>query len=199
MNILNKFPKDYNEFIDIIYNAYWSLPTIHKEKYSKALESMVLNVLEGRKPSFDLTLEDLKQEMCFFWIKHEKDYMKNKERKNISLRSYIIRRSMWSVRDWLKRHNSIVKTDIINKTEDRTAVGFKLNLRFLLEGSNNRLLKDLSGYERYIIFLVFKEEKNMVEMSKILQRDRRAIKNHYEKILERIKGNYENANKKRNG
>ena len=86
-----------------------------------------------------------------------------------------------------------------NKTEDRTAVGFKLNLRFLLEGSNNRLLKDLSGYERYIIFLVFKEEKNMVEMSKILQRDRRAIKNHYEKILERIKGNYENANKKRNG
>ena len=68
----------------------------------------------------------------------------------------------------------------------------------MLKGSSSNLLKNLSPYERYIIFLVFKEEKDFVEMSKILQKDRRSIQQHYKKIIEKVKNNNEEALKKRN-
>ena len=196
MNVLEKFSNDFKEFVKVTYNTYWELPVIHRKKFSKALEEIIINSLKNEERIFDLNIEDLKQEIRFFWLKYEKQYNEEEVKERISLRSYIVRRTIWDIRDWIKKHNKIIKIDYdeVNVNDEYTE--FKLNIRFLLKGTNFKLLKNLSPYERYIIFLVFKEEKNMLEMSKILQKDRRIIKIHYHKILEKIRENYKNVKKR---
>ena len=74
--------------------------------------------------------------------------------------------------------------------EEESEPDFKLDLKFLLTGTNYGPLKSLCGYERYIIFLKFKEDKSILEMSRILQKDRRVVKKHFDLIIEKIKESY---------
>ena len=74
MGALNKFHEDFNELVDVTYNTYWGLPVIYRKAYSKALEEAVLETLVNKNSSFDLRLEDLKQQVSLFWINYEKQY-----------------------------------------------------------------------------------------------------------------------------
>ena len=76
----------------------------------------------------------------------------------------------------------------IPETED-TENEFRIDLTFLLHGMDFTLLNNLSPYERYIIFLKFKEDKSILQMSHILQKDRRVVKNHFDSIIIKIKEN----------
>ena len=198
MEALNRFNEDFNEIVDITYNTYWGIPLVYKKAYSRALEKTVSDILKDKEHLFDLTIEDLRQQVCLFWLKYEKQYEIQKEKNNVTLITYLIRRSIWGIRDWLHKNNSSLRVDLRAPVEDKDPIGFKLNINFLLKGSSNNLLKNLSGYERYIIFLVFKEGKNFVEMSKILQRDRASIKEHYKNIIEKVRKNNDETLKKRN-
>ena len=185
MNSLEKFSEDFDELIEVTYNTYWDLPVIHKKSFSKSLEEIILDIPITNRNSFNLTLNDLRQELSSFWLKYEKQYKNPKE--NVALRSYLIRRSIWDIRDWLKRQTNIVVTDPFLGVKNDCVAEFKLDLLFLFEGTNYPPLRILSPYERYIIFLKFKEEKSILQMSKILQKDRRVVKSHFDSIIKKLK------------
>ena len=126
------------------------------------------------------------------WLTYYKQYNLKDKKPETSLRSYILRRSIWGIRDWLKYELSIV-TEEFRTEEEESEIGFKIDLMFLLQGAECVLLRELSPYERYIIFLKFKEEKSILQMSRILQKDRRVIKNHFDSIILKIKENHSNG------
>jgi len=129
MNSLDRFSEDFEELIEVTYNTYWNLPVIYRKSFSKSLEQTILNISIHNKHIFDLTMADLRQELSSFWLKYEKQYKNQKG--NVVLRSYIIHRSIWDIRDWLKRHTSIVDIDPTLGVEDNSRAEFKLDLLFL--------------------------------------------------------------------
>jgi hypothetical protein len=189
MDVFKKLRKDFNELVKITYSTYWNLSVDPQKNYSTYLRRILEEVLKDKECTFNLIKEDLEQELRTLWLSYQRQYKINNYELNITLRSYIIRRSVWDLRDWVKRHVNIISVDpnLEIEEENKNILDFKLDLMFLLRGTNHGPLKYLCGYERYIIFLKFKEEKSILEMSKILQKDRRIIKKHFDLIIEKLK------------
>jgi len=189
MNILERFEYEFNELVNITYDTYWELNPLPREKFSNILCETLKTSLMGKERSFDLSKEDLKQHLSLLWLSYYRQYQSKKP--ETSLKGYILRRSIWGIRDWLSYEMNIV-TEFYDPDlkEENFDFGFKLDLIFLLQGSDFNFLKGLSPYERYIIFLKFKEEKSILQMSHILQKDRRVIKNHFDSIILKLKENH---------
>ena len=192
MNVLERFEYEFNELVNVTFDTYWELNALPKEKFSTILHKTLLESMGDKKRSFYLTKEELKQHLSLLWLTYYKQYNLKDKKPETSLRSYILRRSIWGIRDWLKYELSIV-TEEFRTEEEESEIGFKIDLMFLLQGAECVLLRELSPYERYIIFLKFKEEKSILQMSRILQKDRRVIKNHFDSIILKIKENHSNG------
>jgi len=190
MNVLQRFRNEFEELVSVTYDTYWERDVFPKNKFSIALEDTITEALSDRKRTFNLTREDLEQQLALLWLSYHKQYNSKKNKPETSLRSYMIRRSIWGLRDWLRYEVNIVTEEYsIPETED-TENEFRIDLTFLLHGMDFTLLNNLSPYERYIIFLKFKEDKSILQMSHILQKDRRVVKNHFDSIIIKIKENY---------
>ena len=192
MNVLQNFQDDFTELVRVTYNTYWDLPVYPKKKFSTVLQTFLIEILKGRELTFDLTKEDLEQELSLLWLSYYKQYTSATSKPDTSLKNYILRRSLWDIRDWIKHHLNIVTVHSVDP-EPANGIGFKIDLMFLLKGTEINLLKNLSPYERYLIFLKFKEEKSILQMSYILQKDRRVVKNHFDLVINKIKENHSNG------
>jgi hypothetical protein len=193
MNVLERFKNEFNELVDITYNTYWDSDAFPKEKYSVILHDTLVESLDNRERTFNLTREDLKQHLSLLWLTYYKQYNSKDKKPETSLRSYMIRRSIWGIRDWLKYETNIVTEEYNPSFEKELESDFKIDLMFLLDGTGSVFLRELSPYERYLIFLKFKEDKSILQMSNILQKDRRVVKNHFDSIISKIKENYSNG------
>ncbi len=191
MNVLQRFRNEFEELVSVTYDTYWERDVFPKNKFSIVLQDTIAEALSDRERTFNLTKEDLEQQLALLWLSYYRQYTSKKDKPETSLRGYIIRRSIWGLRDWLKYEVNIVTEEYaIPEAEKEIEDEFKIDLMFLLHGIDFILLKNLSPYERYIIFLKFKEDKSILQMSHILQKDRRVIKNHFDSIITRIKENY---------
>lgn len=201
MNVLKRFENEFNELVDIAYDAYWGYEVLPKNKVSVVLQDTITKALVGKKRTFNLTKEDLKQQLALFWLSYYRQYYSKEIKPETGLKGYIVRRSIWGLRDWFKHEVDIVTESFAISEAEETESEFKLDLGFLLHGVEYAPLRGLSPYERYIIFLKFKEDKSILQMSRILQKDRRMVKNHFDSIIKRIKENYHNElqNKQKSG
>ena len=190
MNVLERFEYEFNELVDVAYNTYWEGDVLLKEKFSVVLHDTLVRSLDTKKRTFQLTKEDLKQHLSLLWLTYYQQYRSKKP--ETSIKGYLLKRSIWGLRDWLSYETNIV-TECYNPITPEYESEFKIDLIFLLEGTDYSFLKELSPYERYIIFLKFKEEKSILQMSRILQKDRRVVKNHFDSIILKIKENYSNG------
>ena len=192
MSVLKRFEDEFNELADVAYNAYWEREVFPKYKFSVVLEETIIKALKNKNRAFNLAKEDFEQQLALLWLSYHKQYDSKENKLETSLKSYILRRSIWGLRDWLIYESNIVTKEDMSVELEKVRSEFKIDVSFLLRGTNFALLKNLSPYERYIIFLKFKEDKSILQMSRILQRDRRMVKNHFDSTIERIKENYSN-------
>lgn len=127
-----------------------------------------------------IDVEDIKQAFIEIWLGAYEDFVENKP--CASIRNYMIRRSVWGMRDWyIKEMNILMKLPYNYYLEEDPP--FLLNLNFLLYGTEIEPLNLLSPYQRYLIFLQYKEEKTIFEIADIVQRDEKTIRYQINSIL----------------
>jgi hypothetical protein len=189
MNVLKRFEDEFNELVNTAYDTYWEQDPFPKEKFSVVLKTTLTEALIGKERTFNLTKEDLEQQLSLLWLHYLEQYNSKKNKPGTSVRSYLIRRSIWGLRDWLRYELNITTEEYTPFHEEEVDSEFKIDLMFLLKGTDYHCLKGLSPYERYIIFLKFKEDKSILQMSYILQKDRRVIREHFNSIILKIKEN----------
>ena len=66
-------------------------------------------------------------------------------------------------------------------------LGFKLNVSFLAHGTDFYPLSELSPYERYLIFLKYQEDRNILEIAQVVQKDKMTIQRHLKKIHTKLR------------
>ena len=104
------------------------------------------------------------------WLEAKAAYTKNKPKDN-TLKGYLIRHTIWKMRDWLIAQTRVVKEYpyyYFSKEQSR----FVLDLSFLIKGTKIFPFSKLNPYERYLIFLRFREERTIVEIAYIIQKHR---------------------------
>ena len=64
---------------------------------------------------------------------------------------------------------------------------FNLDLQFLLNGTDYFPLSELTAYERYLIYLKYKEGKTIVQISQVVQKERHTVSSHMKKATEKLR------------
>jgi len=116
-----------------------------------------------------------------------------------SKKAFLIRVSIWKLRDWytkeIKLSQPVFMTNYLEPKEEYH-LPFKLNLKFLFHGTSFFPLSTLSSYERYLIFLRYKENKTLQEIADIVQKQRKVVAKHIKNTIYKLRS-LRNANNTR--
>lgn len=167
MRELELYKVDYENIITTVLEAYQSLPLSIQCNYCKVLYKS----LTSERTNFIFEEQDLRQQLSLIWIELVNKFNKNKPR--IHLRQYLIKCSSWIIRDWFK-HQMLTRSNDKIQTES-FPLPFTLDVNFLLNGTNYFPLNTITPYERYLLYLQYKEEKNISQIAYIVQHDRLTI------------------------
>jgi DNA-directed RNA polymerase specialized sigma24 family protein len=190
-NEFYKYRNEFNGIINTLLRIHNGLSYIPKENYLKALARDLINLRDGRHSYFDLTPLEAQQQLVLIWLELIVGYHKSKP--NSRMRSWLIRMSCWKIRDWYKKQTRIVTTMPYIPSENKTNPSlFKLDLKFLLYGTSFFPLSELSSYERYLLFLKYKKNCNILEIANIVQKERHTIGLHLQNISNKMR-NLKNA------
>lgn len=177
---LAKYRAEFEEIVDTVYKAYSKQPLISAKKYLVVLYDSISSL----EATFPLDAEDIRQELVFRWLIFISKYYEAKP--NVKLRQYLIRRSIWAMRDWfhLLMKKPVWDTPVIVFPEFNS---FVLNFKFLIHGTDVAPFDILSPYERYLIFLKFKEERTILEIAKAVQKTRKTVKAQLKSIYDKLR------------
>jgi hypothetical protein len=183
MDVVQKYPKLFKKFINVTYSALSQKDSFYQEKYFNILHK-ILSKYE--LPSY-ISKEDISQQLALMW--HQFFLTYKEKRPDIRLRQYLIRRSIWGLRDWLLTEckNKTHILEDIYYTNEPVVYDFEINFKFLIIGSDHLFLNDLTAYERYLLFLKFKEDKTIKEIASLTQKHNETIQEHLTKIFNKIR------------
>jgi len=179
MNALLEYQREFDELVDIAYHAYYGRWHPATNSHSLRLRSL----LDGLDPGFSLDREDVSQKLWEVWVRLFRSYQ-DKKTTDMGLRSYLLSLSVWKLEKWLRRESSCPAHALPTYEEKEP---FALDICFLIRGTDFWPLSILTPYERYLIFLKFKEEKSIVEIAEMTQQTRQTVSTHLRRVLRKLR------------
>lgn len=185
LDIFTKYGEEFETLVRTAWRAYTGIFVESESSpgYSRGL-SEAIRVIPKTALRRGVEEEDLRQQLSLFWILYHDQFRKNRPRSR--LRSYLLRRSIWGLRDWL-RENDLLRPsdDSLGSTEGRQETP-EVNFSWILETD-----LPLTAWEKYLVYLKYAQEKSINEIAQILQKDRKTIRTRLEEIHEHIRRSYE--------
>ena len=183
---LQRYGSDFKDLVDLVYSTHHQHNCYQESGYLKQLHTLLLEVQAKHTNEFCLDIADIRQQLALIWFELVQRYRIN--RPKVGLRTYLQRLSVWRMRDWYCSQARVLLQNPEPVYEDvKIYHGFKLNFDFLRKGTNYYPLSELSPYERYLLFLKFKQDKNILEIADIVQKDRYTVSQHMKKIFEKMR------------
>lgn len=183
MTEFDKYSDDFEELINAVYQAYLGKsPVVHR----RDLAGLVKEVKElARRPgnSLDLSRDEIRQELACMWVSFIRSYRRSGP--ELHIRQYLIRRSIWGLRDWIRKESRVLRR--APTSPPREAPAFQLNFSFLLEGETWPPLAPLNAYQRYLIYLKFVEDKDILRIAQHLHKDRHVVSRQLSDTLRLIR------------
>lgn len=196
---LNKYINDFNSIINITYYSVRACPVVSLKGWRHTLHTYVINTISKYGEILPLSKKEIRQELFLMWIQFSQEFKKYQPK--IHIRQYLIRRSVWALRDWINAqcNQQFIPVSLVSdkQPKDIQDFGFMLDYKFLVYGTGWYPLCLLSPYERYLVFLKFVEDKSIMEISYIVQKDRLTVKQQLDGIIKDFRSRL-NANKETN-
>ena len=169
-NIIDKYYTDFHLLVETAWRAYNHKSLTNRKKYLLEWGNMIRDI--PRRNRWKIDRKDIEQQLYLLWVKYHKDYLCDKQVSHI--RSYLIRRSMWGLRDWLTLQANVVEKN--NPSESFEREDKQMSLLDIFGGR-----EDLTIYERYILYL-YTNNYTINHISDILGKHRNTISKELEVI-----------------
>jgi len=176
MDIFTEYRSDYEDLVEAAWRAYTARPIPSTKGHIRAIGRCISADLYGQ-----LEEEDFRQQLAMLWTDYYAQYVQNKP--NSRLRSYLLRRSVWGLRDWLQGIGH--ETDEIGRYDPATS---SWDFSWITTTD-----LPLTKWEKYLIYLKYGQEKSINEIAEILQKDRKTIRTRLEEIFGQLRSHYGNA------
>lgn len=186
LNTGNDLPQEFVFYLSD-FNKLWKITVdaINKVNSHKYNGDYLYQLIAPLDRIATIDSEDVVQELACIWLKAIQNY--NDSKPNCSIRQYLVRMSVWGIRDWLYKEANIPMSGPLIKQEEEREYPFALDLSFLVDGSSQVLFKDLTDYERYLIYLKYHEGKHIFEIAEHLQKDRSVISKQLYAIHDKLR------------
>lgn len=176
---------DFNALVDTTWKAHQGHLLYPTKPYLKRLLLMIYKIQEGRSSAFVITKCDIRQELLMLWVTYVKKWKERRD-KSTSLKSYLLGCSIWGLRNWYaKEMKSLSHISVLSSGDP--APPFKLDLLFLADGTTFFPLSELTSYERYLIFLKYAEEKNILEIAGMVRRSRDTVTKQLNRTMYKLR------------
>lgn len=188
-----------SSFINHDTGQFLSLFLARKQKNKRAMME-VIDYLGILTQEFDY--EDVYQQTAMYLLECLQNYC---QQPGVNSLGYIVVRLRWRLHDWLKYLKAPENTGYNqysyagNRSPllgDSEATDFhvsqlyeglaEMDLKWVQE-SKDPLFKDLSRYERYLLYLSYKEGLSLDEMSGLLERDKDTVHRHTREVMKKLK------------
>lgn len=186
--ILDKYKEEIDDLISTCYCAVQQIQLPHKQKYQKhlvALYSSIEQLEPNRQNVWVITRDEIEGALMYMWVVFIGRYYTS--RPKVALRTYLLRRSIWGLRDWVKRQWLVVQYMPQEPTPEDPKALFELDLKFLMFGTPIYPMSELTAYERYLVFLHFTEEKTILEIAQTVHKTRKTVGKHLSKTLNKMR------------
>lgn len=134
-----------------------------------------------------LSKEDIEQELLIIWWNAFETYKRT--RPDVKLKRYLIRMGCFILRPIIERQVRVpthekeaLELNVIEWQSD-----FKLDLKFVINGSEEQPWCILTPYERYLLYVHFTCNVSLFEIARMLRRDIDTMQKHMKCILKRLK------------
>lgn len=178
MQELKRWSKEFNSLAQAVHLASKGLEPIYKNRYDLVLYDSIKHI----EPVRTLELSDIKQELRMFWFLFVNKW--HETQPEITLRQYILRRSLWALRDWytwaMKPNGYSHERSPVNVTP---TFPFELDIDFLILGSDIYPFSLLTSYQRYILYLKYKQELSNNEIAHTVIKTKKTIGLEVNKII----------------
>lgn len=182
MEVLQRFRNDFVDLVNVFMLRSRDIPFTTNQQYLQVL----YNSLIIKENQLLIERDDVEQELAMLWLLYARKYMESKP--DIHIRQYLRRLSVWGLRQYFNRvTRPVTHAPLMVPEEEITDHGFKLDLQFLLKGTDFHPLSVLTPYERYLIFLKFKEEKTILEIAYIVQKTKKTVCVHLQKTIKKLR------------
>jgi hypothetical protein len=169
MDELIRYQQDFDNIVTTLQHAYYKQDIAFQAPFYKSFYESITTV----RNNFVFDEQDVRQQLRLIWIELIGKYYKTKPQ--IHIRQYLIKCSAWMLRDWF-RHQMLIQSEA-PKVFTTTSPPFSLDLSFLLQGTDYFPLSTLNPYERYLLYLQYKENKSVSQIAYIVQHDRATVTN----------------------
>ena len=169
-----RWRQDFDGLVDVVYYLHYGLRPRFGNTYEEELYRKLKSLT--RHNNFSLCREDIAQQLALVWTQGLANGSKGK-----GTRSYILRLSVFGLRDWYRKELRAMDKGESEYTE-RT--GRQIGLKWLFYG------EDLTPYERYLIFLRYTQELNILEMSELLKKERHKVSEMLTRAIEKLRRKY---------
>lgn len=198
MDWLLRYRKDFDELVTVVVAVHNGLPVPARNNHQKKLARDLKELKRKYRSNFSIDKKDIEQELTLMWYQYAGQFEDRSPK--VRFKRYLMRRSIWGLRDWYKdqvkcqSHTAM----FITGADQTTDFPFKLDLSFLLYNVSPEPLNMLSPYERYLIFLKFTEEKNILEIASVVQKDRGVVSRQLDDVITKLRRLY-NAQQENTG
>jgi hypothetical protein len=157
-----RFDREFRALADAAFRAGQNLsPPVGTTKEALACYHAVTRALRGKPALFSLCKADCDQELRLLWLEYYYQF-RQRGTKPSKLKNYLLRRSIWGLRDWLRKEARVLSRDKYSYPTDETEN--RLDLQWLVKGP-------LAPYERYVLYKLYREGLSESQLAKQLRRD----------------------------
>jgi len=188
MSPLN-YISEFNNIVETVMEVAYQRYTYQTFPFLEALATELNKIVEEFGTIIPISKEDLVQELNMLWLSYKKTYKEN--RPKVSLRSYLISRSIWGLRDWLHKQGRTTFIPFPNLLEGETKQGDLIDFNFVLKGGSLSPFKVLNAYQRYVLFLRYGREMSIDEITNLLQKSQPTVRKQLREIIEKIRSEYD--------
>lgn len=185
---LDEYKDDFEGIVDLVWLVYKRQEATPRQEHLQKLYCDLTSVEYLYPREFTLAREDVSQELAAIWIQQGKRYFE-KPARITPIRQFLLDASIYHIRVWFHREIRCMSHFLPDPYTpfEETVHEFNLDVKFLRDGSNYWPLSKLSPYERYLLFLKFKQDKNIVEIAYIVQKHREVVSRQLTKIMAKLR------------
>jgi len=181
--------KEFGILTDTIWRTYNGKSLVFQQKWARKLSELIEQIPKHNK--FVLDKEDVEQQLALYWLKWYRAW-KKRNNKRLSLRGYLIRRTIFDIGEWIAREGRVVDQALIEVSlmcSETKPVDMDLHWLFY-GGTELEAFKDITRYERYLLYLHFLQGKTICEISEIVFRHRNMVSKDLVNAISKIRSYY---------
>ena len=187
VNIFQQYEIEFKEMVEAAYRASRKRAYSTDNAFAKTLLDMVRKLRNTRRSQIEK--RDIEQQLALLWLEWHRLY-RSKTGRKVRLRNYLLRRSVWGLRNWLRKEMSGPRpVSLADFKSNPKARKHLFDLHWLLFGDKEEdgPLFMLTAYERYLLYMRHVQGLYIDEVAKIVHKNRKTVMKSLVEIISKIR------------